>query len=271
LAKLPAGDPVDERHHHESLGLVDLGERRSLDRTGIEHRRGDRASIEISGENLVPVDVSGEDGAESAGDVTQTNHIVGGRECVIRRPDGRALDAVMHAKNQRTVAMLAPTGLAQQLRKAGAHVVTRIGKAGERNALPTHVEDERLGTVEHVNVGMRHEPRVRDSRSLMVARDDQHRHAALGDPAQRLERPIRDLFRRGRSIENVSAVDDDVDLSAQSRLERGVVVREEIIASTAPLYARAHRRIEAEVRISEEEDANFDRHWLIVSVSVFLR
>jgi len=105
----------------------------------------------------------------------------------------------------------------------------------------------------------------------MVARDDQHRHAALGDPAQRLERPVRDLFRRSRPIENVSTVDDDVDLSAQSRLERGVVVCEEIIASTPPLDARSHRRIEAEVRISEEEDASFDRHWLIVSVSVFLR
>ena len=51
-------------------------------------------------------------------------------------------------------------------------------------------------------------------------------------------------------------MDHQVRLVRERGLERTRVVREEIVPSTATLDARARRKVEAKVRVREEEDSD---------------
>ena len=94
----------------------------------------------------------------------------------------------------------------------------------------------------------------------MIARNDEHRHAEIGDAAQRLIRLIRERRQHGRPIEHVAGVHDEIDFAGERWRERGGVVGEKIIAATPPADARAHGQIEAEMRVGEEEDSDVVGH-----------
>jgi hypothetical protein len=105
----------------------------------------------------------------------------------------------------------------------------------------------------------------------MISRHDEHRHAAFGDAAQRLERLIGNAFRHIWPIEDVATVHHDVDLAIECRTERRLVISEEVVATTPTTYARTQRQVETKVRIGEEQDAKLVSHLAIVPLSVFVR
>jgi len=159
---------------------------------------------------------------------------------------------MVHAEQARICAVVLPSSLAEQIGKAPAHILTLIRKAGENDAMPPNLERERSRAIEQMHVGMESKSRVRDSRALMVAGHDEHRHSTRGEASKRFECLIGGARHRSRTVEDVSAVDDNVHLATHRRPERGAVVREEVVAATVASYTWPLRQIESDVRIGDE-------------------
>jgi hypothetical protein len=98
---------------------------------------------------------------------------------------------------------------------------------------------------------------VRQTRALVVSRDDEDGNASVGDSAEWLERLVRECRDDLRAIEDVTRVHHDVHLACERRLERSGVVREEVVTTPAPVDTWPDGKVEAEVRIGEEEDSDF--------------
>jgi hypothetical protein len=82
---------------------------------------------------------------------------------------------------------------------------------------------------------------------------------------------VRDAQRHTWPVEDVAAVHHEVDFARERGRERGLIVREEIVAAAPPIDARARRQVEAEVRIGEQQDAEVGRHAPSLPRSAFLR
>lgn len=95
---------------------------------------------------------------------------------------------------------------------------------------------------------------MRESRSLVIARNDEHRKSQLGYASQRLVRLICDTRRHGRPIEDVAGVNDDVYLTISCRLERAMIVSEKVVSAPPSICARPHREIESQMRIREQQN-----------------
>jgi hypothetical protein len=105
----------------------------------------------------------------------------------------------------------------------------------------------------------------------VIAGNDEDRNAAVGDATEWLESLVSSGGNDVRTIEYVAAVHDEVDLVGERRSKRGGVVREEIMTPAPALDSWTRREVEAEVGVSEEEDADVSCHPAILEVSVFLR
>jgi len=81
----------------------------------------------------------------------------------------------------------------------------------------------------------------------MIAGYDENRHSTRGYASKRFERLIGGARHGSRTVEDVSAVDDNVHLATDRRAERGVVVREKVMAATMPSYAWPLWQIESDV------------------------
>ena len=220
---------------HESLRLSNLGEGRPFDRPRIEDRCPQRTPIEIGRQDLMPMDMPGENGGEVGRDVAPANHIRRSRERKVARSYGRAFDAVVNAEKSMFGFVIAPVGLADECRELRPHILALVWEARERDSDASDVHAERARDIEDVDVRVRQESRVWKPRPLMVARNDEHGNAEVGDPPERLIRLMRDRRVGCGSVEDVAAVDDDIDTAREGRRERRRVVREEIeSAPSAP-------------------------------------
>jgi hypothetical protein len=92
---------------------------------------------------------------------------------------------------------------------------------------------------------------VRKTRALVIPRHDEHGNAEVRDASEGLERLVRDGGHDLGPIEHVPAVDDDIDLAGERGRERRRVVREKVVSSPPSLDARAHRKIEPEMRVGD--------------------
>ena len=88
----------------------------------------------------------------------------------------------------------------------------------------------------------------------MVPRDDEHRNAPIRHSAERLQSLVRERWHDLRPIEDVACVHDEVHLAGERRLQRGGVIREEVVTTPPSVDARPHGEIEAEVGIGQQED-----------------
>lgn len=208
---------------------------------------------------------------ERGRDVAKSNDVVRGGEREIRRTYGRAFDAVVHAENTEGRGVGAPSRVAEQCREPAAHGVSLVREAGKSDCLSAKIDREGARPIEHAHVWMEGEARVRNSRSLVVAGHNENRDSAIGDLAKRLERLIADARHGSRSVEDVAAVNHDVDLAAHRGLEGGVIIRQKVVAPTVPTHSWTDRQVESDVRIGEEQDANVASHGAIVTLSVFVR
>ena len=101
---------------------------------------------------------------------------------------------------------------------------------------------------------------MRQTRSFVIARDDEHWYAALRNTPERFVRLIRDRRRDRRPIEHVAGVHNEIDFAGEGGRKRGGVVGEKIIAAASPSYAGAYGQVEAEVRVGQKQDSDGGRH-----------
>src|SRR5262249_45696737 len=148
-------------------------------------------------------------------------HIRGGGKCEIAWTYRRPLDAVMHAQHVERVPFSAPLRLPEQVAEAHAHAVALIGKTGQSDGSATNSSDERAWTIEDMDAVMRRKACVRQVGALVIAGNDEHGHTPLRDALEWLVCLVRQRLWDRRAIEDVSGMDDEINLTGERRLERG--------------------------------------------------
>jgi hypothetical protein len=128
--KLPAHITfvLPKPYDHESLRLVHLGERRSLDGARVQNRHVERAAREIRRQHLMPVDVPREDGGEIDRNLARANHVRGVGKREIAGTDRRPLDTVVNAQETLRLAFSTPLRFVEQCAEARPHIVPLVGK-----------------------------------------------------------------------------------------------------------------------------------------------
>jgi hypothetical protein len=91
----------------------------------------------------------------------------------------------------------------------------------------------------------------------VIPRDDVNRNASVSDARQRSERLIRQAWKDARAVEDIATVHHKIDRAVERRLQRSSIVGEKVVSATATFDSWAHRKVEAEVRVCEEEDADY--------------
>jgi hypothetical protein len=258
--ELRGGSVAHDVDDHEAFVFVGFGDRRSFDRTSVENRRGDRLAAKISREHLVTMNMARQHRRESNRDVAATDDVGRGREREIVRPDGRAFDALVNAKQLCVSVELPPPRGFDEIDELRAKVVTLRGKPGYAQTNAANVEPKCARAIEQVNSRVSCKPDLRDASTLVISRDDENRNAFVGDTNEWLERLPRDARRRTRPVEHVAAVNDQINVAVERGLQRGGIVCEKIVSATPTMDARPRRQIEAEVGVSEEEDADAFGH-----------
>ena len=200
------------------------------------------------------MDVARQHRREVAWYIGGANDVGCGGKGVVRGADRCAFDALVNAQQPMAGAHIGESCAGHQVRKPGAHGVAFGWKAGQRHAGVPDFHDEGSRTVEDMDPRMLCEPEVRDTATLVIARNDKHGHAAIGDSRQWLERLPDDVGGRSRSVEYIPAVDHDVHLACQRRMERRGIVCQEVVASPPADDARIDREVEAQVRVRDEQD-----------------
>jgi hypothetical protein len=217
------------------------------------------------------MDVTGEHRRDFRRNLSRANDVGAGREGEVCRTDGCALDAMMDAENAMIDLAAIPSSLIEHLGETGPNVATHVRKTRECDACPAHVRDEGSRLIEYVHARMRQETRVRNLRALVIAWHDEHGNAVVGNATKRLERSMGDRRRHGRTVEDISRVHHEIDVARERGLERGKIIREEIVAAPPAFDARPKRKIEPEMRVGEEKNSDVGGHPIMVELSVFIR
>ena len=212
------------------------------------------------------MDVARQDSREANGDVAPANDVGGSGEGEVVRPDRRAFDTLVNAQEFRVGVDSAPPRGFDEVDELCANVMSLGRKSSDGQSAPANVERERPRSIEQVDTRVLSEPDLRNASAFVIPGDDEDRNASVGDASQWLECLPCDARGRARAIENIAAVDDDVDVTVECRLECGRVIREKVMSAPASLDARPRRQVEAEVGVSEEEDAGASGH--VVNIGV---
>jgi len=102
---------------------------------------------------------------------------------------------------------------------------------------------------------MRRQDRIRNPRTFVVARQHDHGHTTLGDVAQWREGALDERRRDPAPVEEVTAVDHEIDLAVASRRERPLVAGEEVRPPSPASDPWAYWLVEAQMGVREEENA----------------
>jgi len=208
----------------------------------------------------MPVNVPRQHGRKTAGKVAAPDDIRGGSEHVVRRTNRRSLDALVKTEHADVGIDQGVFRGGQQVREPRTHVVTLGWKPRYRDASTAHLGHERPWSVEDMNVRMLGEPQVRYATALVVARNNEDRNASIRDASERLERLPHHAARRPGAIEHVAAVDNQVDLTGERRLQRSLIIGLEVMTAPPPIHTRIYRQVETEVRVGEQQDPHDVAH-----------
>ena len=199
------------------------------------------------------VDVAREHRREPGGDRAPGDHVEPGTEDEPRRADSGPLERLVRA--QQTHVARPGGGSREQVRERRRDTVALAREAGDDDRHAAHVEDEGARAVEDVQVGVRRQQGIRQTRPFVIARHQQHRHAAIGDRQQRLQRRRRQAARDPTAEQEVAAVHNEVDVAATRGREGEVEVGEEVGAAPRARDPRPLGQVEAEVGVRNEQDA----------------
>ena len=153
-----------------------------------------------------------------------------------------------------------PSRCVDEVGELCAHVVSFRRKTGDGETNATNVGHVRARAIEDVDSRMLCESDLRNATAFVIAGDDEDRDAFVGNAGEWLECLPGDARRWTRAVEYVTAVNDEIDVAVERGLQRRRVVCEKIMAAPASLDARPRRQVEAEVGVSEKEDADAFGH-----------
>ena len=161
----------------------------------------------------------------------------------------------MEAKEPEVGSPRIPLRLRDELREANSRVVALEGETGDGDLEPRHLEPQRSRAVEKMQSGVRGEQGKGDGRALVVAGHHDYRHAPRSDLDQGLQRAVDELAAYAAAVEEVSAVNHEIDSGTPCRLERKLEIAEEVGSAPAPLDARPQGHVESEVGIGQQQKA----------------
>ena len=102
---------------------------------------------------------------------------------------------------------------------------------------------------------MREEESAGNPAALVVPGDPEDVDSRVGEIGEPREDALGEPRGDAAPVEEVAAVDEDVRFAPRRGLERPLEALEEVVAAPRALHARPRRKVEAEVRVGEEEDA----------------
>ena len=89
----------------------------------------------------------------------------------------------------------------------------------------------------------------------MISRDGEYRRSLLGDLQYRFESPSDVDCRDSTAIEDIPPMHNEINFTAESRLQGPVEVLEKIRSPPSPVDSRMDRQIKTKVRVCEEENS----------------
>lgn len=236
-----------------ALGLMALSRGGALHGAGVEHGRGERTPIQIMGEHLAPVDVPAQHCGQATGEVGPADHISPRAEGVAHGPNLRALHALVHGQHADVCRLPQYAALLHTLAEGLADAALK-GEAPHGHADAPDLQSEGAGCMEDMDQRVAGQERAGDAPALVVSRHQGHMGATLG---QLLEGGHGDLYQtrvRVSFVEQVSAMDDEVNFTPPGRLQGEFVIAQEVVA---PAWARnpgTPRQVQTQMGVPQEQD-----------------
>lgn len=167
---------------------------------------------------------------------------------------GGALHAVVQAEEAHVGCGGAGAGPGEEGRKARPDLA-RIGEAGEGHPDAAGGEHHGAGAIEYMEVRVEGEERVGNPPSLVVAGEQQHRDALVGEAPERGQGGVGEPGRDAAPVEQIAAVEHGVHPAVPGEGEGGLEAGE--VAGLEALHrGRPASLLVAEVRVGEEEETH---------------
>jgi hypothetical protein len=94
----------------------------------------------------------------------------------------------------------------------------------------------------------------------MIAGHDQDRYPAVRNLPERLEGLVSNRRDRARPVEHVARVNHEIHLARERGFEREGIVGQKVVTATTAFDPRTDRKVEPEMRVSDQKDPDFARH-----------
>jgi hypothetical protein len=133
-------------------------------------------------------------------------------------------------------------------------------KRGDRQAQAAQVERQRARPCDDVDARVGQQQRRRDRAALMVAGHDDDCNAGRRELQQRRRGSGQSLGRGPRDVEEITRVDDQVDVMLAGGGQHAAVAAQEIVAAARAAMARAGRQPGADVGVGGVQDAQRPGH-----------
>lgn len=220
-----------ELYRHVSLRLVALRGTRALGSAGIENRRREWTAGQIRAEDLMAMNVSGENGCEAARDRAAGNHVRMPAEDIARRTDRCPLDGLMKTKKTKRGWNRSPSTLLDPRGERSVDSVALARKPRDRDIDAAEAQCNRSRAIEDVDAGMHGEEWIRNRGSLMIPGHDEDGHASVRDALERLERAHDQSGLDSTPEEHVPAVNDQIHFARERRTQGAFITGEEVPAA----------------------------------------
>jgi hypothetical protein len=131
-------------------------------------------------------------------------------------------------------------------------VVAFAGEATEGQPDSVEFELHRPRSVQHVQVFVARQQRVRQRRTFVVAGHHHYGHSNVSNLEQRLQGSLHQPGRHLAPIEQIAAVNHQVHLASQRRLEGETGIGEKVGPASPFLDSGLRRQVESEMRIGQQ-------------------
>jgi len=204
-----------ELDRHVALRLTVLCATRPFGGAWIEHRRRERPAGQIRGQNLVPVDVPGQNRREAPRNGATGNHIGTTAKDIAGGTDGSALDRLVKAKKANSSRNGSPIRLLDHLGEPVPDPMTFVREPRHRHIDSAQSQCQRARTVEDVDARMRGQERAGNRGTLVVSGNDDDRDSGVGEALERLEGAHDQPGLHSTPEEDVTAMNDQIDVASK--------------------------------------------------------
>jgi hypothetical protein len=199
----------------------------------------------------VAVNVPAQRNRYVSGQVGVADHVWTETEGEVAWPAGRSFDALMKAQNANVSGYVVAIQTSDCFRKPAANVVS-VRETHERDAYSACFEDESAWLVEDVQAFVQRQQRKGHAAAFVVPRHEQNWNSRVGNALERRECRFGEPRRDAAAIQQVTAVDNHIDLAASRRFERSLEILKEVVASSSANDARATGQVKTKVCVGNE-------------------